>query len=73
MFGPYGLERIKSGRSIAKGATPMETPHDSALQSKHAGLERRINEEMNRPAPDYVTIQGLKKRKLRIKEELAHS
>lgn len=50
----------------------METSHVSALQLKHAGLERRIEEEMNRPLPDLATVQTLKKRKLRIKEELAH-
>jgi hypothetical protein len=50
----------------------METSHVSALQLKHAGLERRIEEELNRPLPDLATVQVLKKRKLRIKEELAH-
>ena len=50
----------------------METSHVSALQSKHAGLERQIEEELNRPAPDYGTIQILKKQKLRIKEEIFH-
>jgi hypothetical protein len=50
----------------------MEAPHASALQLKHAGLERRLAEEQNRPLPDPVTIQLLKKRKLRIKEELSH-
>lgn len=50
----------------------MESSHVSALQLKHAGIERRIAEEMSRPAPDQSTIQSLKKRKLRIKEELAH-
>ena len=50
----------------------MEQSHVSALQFKHAGLERQIAEEMSRPAPDLATIQALKKRKLRIKEELAH-
>jgi hypothetical protein len=50
----------------------MDTSHDSALQLKHAGLERRIEEEMSRPAPDYATIQSLKKLKLRIKEEIEH-
>lgn len=44
--------------------------HVSALQSKHAGLEARLREEMNRPAPDAATIQTLKRKKLRIKEEL---
>ncbi|MFT4027579.1 MAG: YdcH family protein [Novosphingobium sp.] len=50
----------------------METSHVSALQLKHAGLERQLADEQSRPQPDLVTIQMLKKRKLRIKEELAH-
>ncbi|HMO67580.1 MAG TPA: DUF465 domain-containing protein [Novosphingobium sp.] len=50
----------------------METSHVSALQHKHAGLERQLEQEMNRPLPDPVLIQQLKKRKLRIKEELSH-
>ena len=50
----------------------MEQSHASALQIKHAGLERRISEEQGRPMPDLAMIQTLKKRKLRIKEELEH-
>ena len=50
----------------------MEQSHASALQLKHAGLERQLADEQNRPMPDLGTIQLLKKRKLRIKEELAH-
>ena len=50
----------------------METSHVSALQLKHAGLERQLEEELSRPLPDLATIQTLKKRKLRIKEELEH-
>jgi hypothetical protein len=50
----------------------MESTHVSALQLKHAGLERRIEDELSRPLPDLSTVQTLKKRKLRIKEELAH-
>lgn len=45
--------------------------HVSALQTKHAGLEARLRDEMNRPAPDAVTIQALKKQKLQIKQELS--
>jgi len=48
----------------------METSHVSALQSKHAGLERRIAEEMARPIPDDTLVMELKKRKLLIKQEL---
>lgn len=48
----------------------MDTSHASSLQLKHAGLERRIEEEMGRPMPDAVMLQQLKKKKLRIKEQL---
>ena len=51
----------------------METTHVTALQTKHEGLDRRLKEEMNRPAPDMTKVQELKKQKLRIKEELAHN
>lgn len=49
----------------------MQSSHVSALQLKHEGLERRIREEMSRPSPDESILQSLKKRKLRIKEELS--
>ena len=45
--------------------------HLHALQSKHAGLEARLREEMARPVPDTATIQLLKRQKLRLKEEIA--
>ena len=50
----------------------MESSHVSALQLRHAGIERKIAEELTRPAPDQSMIQSLKKRKLRIKEELSN-
>lgn len=49
----------------------MDSSHVSALQLKHAGIERQIHEEMSRPMPDAVLVQALKKRKLRLKEEIA--
>jgi hypothetical protein len=48
----------------------METSHISALQLKHAGIERQLHEEMSRPLPDEALVQDLKKRKLRIKEQM---
>ena len=51
----------------------MEASHVSALQLKHAGIERKIQEELCRPAPDLSTVQTLKRRKLRIKEEIGLS
>ena len=50
----------------------MDTALSNSLQLKHAGLERRIEEEMSRPVPDNTMIQALKKQKLRIKEQLGH-
>ena len=50
----------------------MEASHMSALIEKHAGLERQIQEEMNRPAPDDALLQELKKKKLRLKDVLTH-
>ncbi|WP_209346886.1 DUF465 domain-containing protein [Pontixanthobacter sp. CEM42] len=48
----------------------MESSHVSALQTKHAGIDAQIREEESRPAPDTATIQALKKKKLRLKEEM---
>jgi hypothetical protein len=48
----------------------MDSSHISALQLKHAGIDRQLHEELSRPMPDAALIQALKKRKLRIKEEM---
>ena len=44
--------------------------HQHALTLKHATLDQRIAEELHRPMPDMTTLAELKKRKLRIKEEM---
>jgi hypothetical protein len=44
--------------------------HLDSLQSKHARLERMIDEETHRPLPDQIELHRLKKEKLKIKEEL---
>jgi len=49
----------------------MENAHQSALAAKHAGLERRLEDETRRPVPDPVVVAMLKKQKLRIKEALS--
>ena len=51
----------------------MEYAHQNALQAKHAGLERMIQQELTRPAPDEAILRDLKRRKLRLKDELAHA
>ena len=65
-------ESLLEGRNLAR-RTHMASSHVTALQSKHAGLEAQLRQEMARPAPDAAMIQMLKKRKLRIKEELAQA
>ncbi len=49
----------------------MENSHVAALQAKHEGLDRRLQAEMNRPAPDDAIIQTIKKQKLLLKEEIS--
>ncbi|GAA4762996.1 hypothetical protein GCM10023219_04070 [Stakelama sediminis] len=49
----------------------MQNTHRSSLEHKHAGLDRRIADEAHRPRPDHLLIAELKRRKLRLKEELA--
>lgn len=49
----------------------MHSSHVDALKAKHAGLEARLHDEQTRPAPDIAMIQQIKRKKLRIKEELA--
>ena len=48
----------------------MENTHISALMSKHADIDARINEESQRPQPDMATLTRLKKAKLKLKEEI---
>lgn len=42
-----------------------------ALKAKHAALEAALQEEFRRPYPDNDAVADLKRRKLRIKDELA--
>jgi len=41
-----------------------------ALKSRHAALELEIKNELSRPLPDSERLTGLKRAKLRIKEEI---
>lgn len=45
--------------------------HISTLETKHAKLDQRLEDESHRPRPDFTVLQNLKKQKLLIKEELA--
>jgi hypothetical protein len=48
----------------------MQSSHHSALEIKHATLDRRLAEERGRPHPDDMVIADLKRQKLRLKEEI---
>jgi len=43
----------------------------AALRGRHMELEDRIAREQRRPAPDAARLQALKRRRLRIKDEMA--
>jgi len=66
------LHDVESAIAVraGKGGPLMDASHVSALEFKHAGIERQIEEELSRPMPDDAVLQTLKKRKLKIKEEL---
>ena len=42
----------------------------TTLSSKHTYLEHAINQEHQRPFPDFIRITDLKRQKLRIKDEI---
>ena len=44
--------------------------HIEELSSKHRELDRRIREVINSPGTDDLTIAELKRRKLRLKEQI---
>jgi hypothetical protein len=48
----------------------MQTPHLTALETKHATLDRRIAAERQRPLPNQAVLGELKRQKLRVKEEM---
>lgn len=48
----------------------MEKAHVAALETRHAGLEARIEDEHHRPLPDDLRLVQLKKEKLRLKDTI---
>lgn len=45
--------------------------HLSELERRHADLEKQINEAQNHPSADPLELTDLKRRKLRLKDEIA--
>ncbi|WP_082456888.1 MULTISPECIES: YdcH family protein [unclassified Sphingomonas] len=48
----------------------MQSAHLTALETKHATLDRQIAAEAQRPSPDQSLLSSLKKRKLMVKQEM---
>ncbi len=46
------------------------TDHIEALRTRHRSLEEAIDREVHRPLPDLDAVTGLKRQKLRIKDEI---
>ncbi len=44
--------------------------HVATLKERHQELERAIDEETQRPLPDSMALQALKRHKLRVKDEI---
>ncbi|WP_448657865.1 YdcH family protein [Sphingomonas sp. CJ99] len=49
----------------------MQNAHHVALEQKHATLDRKIAQEAQRPSPNSELLSELKRRKLKLKEEIA--
>lgn len=41
-----------------------------ALRSRHSALDRDIEEELSRPAPDDIRLKALKRMRLKTKDEI---
>jgi hypothetical protein len=46
--------------------------HIEKLRDRHQSLEIQLDREIHKPHPDDIAITGLKRKKLRIKDELVH-
>ncbi len=44
--------------------------HIEELRTRHHRIEIELDHEIHRPHPDDVTVTGLKRKKLRIKDEI---
>jgi hypothetical protein len=63
--GRKGTISVQHQKEIA-----VNNGHMTALQTKHAELDSKIETENNRPHPDDALIHSLKKQKLHIKDIL---
>ena len=61
---------IKFSSTQTEGMMALNA-HLAELSEKHKLLERRIEQEMSRPARDDVRLRRLKREKLKLKDEIA--
>ncbi len=64
------LKKVETAKYLEKDATMDADARVTTLTSKHAELDRTIEEERQRPLPDSLLITRLKREKLRIKDEI---
>lgn len=51
----------------------MANAHRDHLIARHARLDASLAAELKRPIPDAVELRRLKREKLKLKDQLAHS
>lgn len=64
------MKPLRNPRSKTSPGTGIASRYRALLMA-HASVDKRLRAESSRPGPDFAVIQGLKRRKLRIKDELA--
>ncbi|MGI9478348.1 MAG: DUF465 domain-containing protein [Hyphomicrobiaceae bacterium] len=53
--------------------TQLAHPIVKRLMRRKDAIEARISEELMRPLPDMLTLQGLKRARLSLKDRIAHA
>ena len=61
---------IGSGDLVNSEETFGVDDYRACLAARHANLERDIQEEWGRPVPNQLSLTALKRRRLRVKEEI---
>ena len=61
---------LQSSSTQTEGTMALNA-HLAELSEKHKLLERRIEQEMSRPARDDVRLKRLKSEKLKLKDQIA--
>lgn len=61
------------GRRVSNKENEVSNNHMSALRTKHAELQQKLEREESRPLPDTNVIHALKRQKLQIKDAIAQA